>query len=128
MSHWQIEDEGWKAIMADPQLARARSKLSMHELRLIVRHARLASGTLASGGDVQQAPALPSGPARDSADALNDAPSTAADAQDDAEWLRQVTTGTHSDVTLHSGTALIRLERIASRLSPVTSPDTAGAK
>jgi hypothetical protein len=40
MSQIIIEDAGWKAIMADPQLIRARSKLSFHEIRLIVKHAR----------------------------------------------------------------------------------------
>lgn len=32
----------WDAIKADPQLARARQKLSMHELRLIINHAQNA--------------------------------------------------------------------------------------
>jgi hypothetical protein len=40
MSNIIIEDAGWAAIMADPQLQRARSKLSFHEIRLIVNHAR----------------------------------------------------------------------------------------
>lgn len=40
MSRIIIEDEGWKTIMADPQLANARRKLSFHEIRLIVQHAR----------------------------------------------------------------------------------------
>jgi hypothetical protein len=40
MSQIVIEDDGWKAIMADPQLQRARQKLSFHEIRLIVNHAR----------------------------------------------------------------------------------------
>jgi hypothetical protein len=31
----------WIAIQNDPQLARARAKLSMHELRLIIGHARI---------------------------------------------------------------------------------------
>jgi hypothetical protein len=35
-----IEDEGWKAIMADPRLSAARRKLSFHEIRIIVEHAR----------------------------------------------------------------------------------------
>lgn len=30
----------WEAIGKDPELANARSKLSMHEIRLIIRHAR----------------------------------------------------------------------------------------
>lgn len=40
MSNIEIVDEGFAAIMADPKLKRAREKLSFHELRLIVRHAR----------------------------------------------------------------------------------------
>jgi hypothetical protein len=40
MSKIIIEDAGWKAIMADPQLASARRKMSFHEIRLIVDHAR----------------------------------------------------------------------------------------
>lgn len=40
MSKVTIQDAGWQAIMDDPQLARARSKLSFHEIRLIVQHAR----------------------------------------------------------------------------------------
>ncbi len=40
MSELHIEDVGWAAIMADGKLARARSKLSLHELRLIIGHAR----------------------------------------------------------------------------------------
>lgn len=40
MSEIQIEDAGWAAIMADPELAAARRKLSFHEIRLIVNHAR----------------------------------------------------------------------------------------
>lgn len=40
MSKITIEDAGWTAIMADPELKRARSKLSFHEIRLIVDHAR----------------------------------------------------------------------------------------
>ena len=44
MSSIQIDDAGFAAIMADPKLERARRKLSFHELRLIVRHAR-ESGT-----------------------------------------------------------------------------------
>ena len=50
MSQAIIEDEGWKAIMADPQLAAARRKLSFHEIRLIVQHAQaaLAATPLAS--------------------------------------------------------------------------------
>lgn len=52
MSQIVIEDEGWKAIMADPQLWRARTKLSFHEIRMIVRHARqTTSGTHNSAQD-----------------------------------------------------------------------------
>jgi hypothetical protein len=40
MSEVRIEDSGWAAIMADPELAAARRKLSFHEIRLIVKHAR----------------------------------------------------------------------------------------
>ena len=40
MSELRIEDAGYLAIMADPELARARRKLSLHEIRLIVNHAR----------------------------------------------------------------------------------------
>jgi hypothetical protein len=40
MSQIIVEDEGWKALMADPRLAAARRKLSFHEIRLIVQHAR----------------------------------------------------------------------------------------
>lgn len=43
MSQIIIEDEGLKAIMADPQLAAARRKLSFHEIRLIVKHARVTA-------------------------------------------------------------------------------------
>lgn len=32
----------WDAIKADPQLARARQKLSAHELKLIIEHAQSA--------------------------------------------------------------------------------------
>jgi hypothetical protein len=31
-------DEIWKRIMQDPELNRARGKLSMHELRIIIKH------------------------------------------------------------------------------------------
>lgn len=40
MSTIQIEDAGWLAIMADDRLKRARERLSFHELRLIIDHAR----------------------------------------------------------------------------------------
>ena len=40
MSQLIIQDEGYAAIFADPQLKRARTKLSLHEIRLIVQHAR----------------------------------------------------------------------------------------
>lgn len=40
MSEIVIEDPTWKAIMEDPRLAGARRKLSFHEIRLIVDHAR----------------------------------------------------------------------------------------
>jgi hypothetical protein len=39
MSQVIIQDPVWAAIMADPELKRAREKLSFHEIRLIVRHA-----------------------------------------------------------------------------------------
>jgi hypothetical protein len=35
-----IRDAGYQAIMDDPQLANARRRLSLHEIRLIVKHAR----------------------------------------------------------------------------------------
>jgi hypothetical protein len=62
--------------------------------------------------------------ARDSADALDAAPSTAADAQDDAELVAFLR-GHHIWCTARDG----RFERAANRLeelalSPVTSPDT----
>jgi hypothetical protein len=41
MSAIEIKDAGWAAIMADPALQRARQKLSFHEIRLIVDHARV---------------------------------------------------------------------------------------
>jgi hypothetical protein len=34
----EVFSDNWKALAADPELARARSRLSMHELRLIMRH------------------------------------------------------------------------------------------
>jgi hypothetical protein len=37
-----IED-AWTRVGNDPELARARQKLSMHELRLIIRHATNAA-------------------------------------------------------------------------------------
>lgn len=40
MSEVIIEDAGWQAIMDDERLKRARSRLSFHELRLIIDHAR----------------------------------------------------------------------------------------
>lgn len=40
MSQIIIDDAGWAAIMADPQLQGARRKLSFHEIRLIIDHAR----------------------------------------------------------------------------------------
>ena len=40
MSTVQIEDAGWQAIVADERLKRARERLSFHELRLIIDHAR----------------------------------------------------------------------------------------
>lgn len=40
MSQLIIQDAGYAAIMADPELAGARRKLSLHEIRLIVKHAR----------------------------------------------------------------------------------------
>lgn len=43
MSELIIEDPAWKAIMSDPALQRARSRLSFDEIRTIVRHASLAA-------------------------------------------------------------------------------------
>lgn len=40
MSEIIIEDAGLQDIMADPKLAAARRKLSFHEIRLIMDHAR----------------------------------------------------------------------------------------
>lgn len=40
MSQVIFADAGWKAIMEDPRLADARRKLSFHEIRLIMQHAR----------------------------------------------------------------------------------------
>lgn len=45
MSRIIIEDASWRAIMEDPQLANARRKLSFHEIRLIVQHARDTDGS-----------------------------------------------------------------------------------
>jgi hypothetical protein len=42
MSNIEIKDAGWQAIMDDERLASARRKLSFHEIRLIVDHARTA--------------------------------------------------------------------------------------
>ncbi len=49
MSKVVIEDPAWRAIMADPELASARSKLSFHEIRLIVDHARNAGCPVCMG-------------------------------------------------------------------------------
>ena len=40
MSTLHVEDAGYAAILADPALQGARRKLSLHEIRLIVNHAR----------------------------------------------------------------------------------------
>ena len=40
MSAWTITDPTWKAIAEDDRLASARRKLSIHEIRLIVGHAK----------------------------------------------------------------------------------------
>jgi hypothetical protein len=48
MSRIEIEDEAWKRILADDRLRRARSRLSFHELRLIVQYVR-DSGSRPSG-------------------------------------------------------------------------------
>ena len=40
MSALILQDEAYKAIFADPELERARKKLSLHEIRLIVNHVR----------------------------------------------------------------------------------------
>jgi hypothetical protein len=36
-----VQSPAWEAIMNDPQLERARQKLSFHEIRLIMNHARV---------------------------------------------------------------------------------------
>lgn len=38
MSTIIVTGENWKALMADPKLSQARSKLSFDELRMIMRH------------------------------------------------------------------------------------------
>jgi hypothetical protein len=50
MSGIVIEDEAWRRIFADDDLRRARSRLSLHEIRLIVRHVRDSDGS-PKGGD-----------------------------------------------------------------------------
>jgi hypothetical protein len=40
MSQIAIQDPVWAAIMADPELQQARRKLSFHEIRLIINHAK----------------------------------------------------------------------------------------
>ena len=40
MSQLVVTDPTYKRILEDPELARARSKLSFHEIRLIVNHVR----------------------------------------------------------------------------------------
>jgi hypothetical protein len=65
------------------------------------RMARAAIAALQGSATLPGAAAAPTAPARD----------------DDAEWLHHIGTGTHPDVTLHSGTASIRLNRIADRLA-----------
>lgn len=53
--------------------------------------------------------------------ALRTKPEVPADVRaDDLAWLREVKTGKHPDVTLHAGTALFRLERIAAALEALT--------
>lgn len=52
MSQIIIEDEGWKAIMTDPKLEAVRRKLSFHEIRLIVNHARQPNNTVSPAGEV----------------------------------------------------------------------------
>jgi hypothetical protein len=42
MSGFIVESPAWQAIMNDPELQRARQKLSFHEIRLIMKHARQA--------------------------------------------------------------------------------------
>lgn len=54
MSQIIIEDAAWKAIMADPRLANARRKLSFHEIRLIVQHARDSDRSGEAGETVKQ--------------------------------------------------------------------------
>jgi hypothetical protein len=49
MSEVIIEDPTWHAIMADERLAGARRKLSFHEIRLIIQHAKAASTPLPDG-------------------------------------------------------------------------------
>lgn len=38
MSELIVESKNWQALLADPTLARARSRLSFDELRTIMRH------------------------------------------------------------------------------------------
>jgi hypothetical protein len=49
MSEVHIEDPAWVAIMADERLSGARRKLSFHEIRLIIDHARNAGCPLCTG-------------------------------------------------------------------------------
>jgi hypothetical protein len=42
MSQLVVTDPAYQRILDDPELARARSKLSLHEIRLIVNHVRAA--------------------------------------------------------------------------------------
>ncbi len=42
----QAYDDAWAGIMKDPELAQARSRLSLHEIRLIVAHAFGAGATI----------------------------------------------------------------------------------
>ncbi len=42
----QAYDDAWAGIMEDPRLAQARSRLSLHEIRLIVAYAFEAGATV----------------------------------------------------------------------------------
>lgn len=52
-------DDAWARILADTQLDRARSKLSIHELRLIIKHAQLYASPSAPASDAQMVKVWP---------------------------------------------------------------------
>jgi hypothetical protein len=54
MSNIQIECPIWKAIMADDRLANARRKLSFHEIRLIIQHAKDARQAISTEGKMTE--------------------------------------------------------------------------